>query len=96
MCLNTPVSAQEALALGLVNRVVPASQLAESAIDMAQRLAEGAPAAIARIKSLIEMAAVSDFNNHLDSEGASFTECAATDQFREGISAFFERRPPRF
>src|SRR5262249_46552745 len=37
MCLNTPVSAQEALALGLVNRVVPASQLAERAIEMAGR-----------------------------------------------------------
>jgi 2-(1,2-epoxy-1,2-dihydrophenyl)acetyl-CoA isomerase len=96
MCLNTPVSAQEALALGLVNRVVPASKLAEQAIDMAQRLAEGAPMAIANIKSLVETATYSDFGSQLDRERASFIACAATDQFREGVVAFFERRPPKF
>jgi 2-(1,2-epoxy-1,2-dihydrophenyl)acetyl-CoA isomerase len=96
MCLNTPVSAQEALALGLVNTVVPASKLAEQAFDMAQRLAEGAPMAIANIKSLVETACYSDFGSQLDRERASFIACAATDQFREGVSAFFERRPPQF
>lgn len=96
MCLNTAVPAREALALGLVNRVVPASELAAHALDMAQRLAEGAPTAIANIKSLVEMADISDFDNQLDRERASFVECAATDEFREGVSAFFERRPPRF
>jgi 2-(1,2-epoxy-1,2-dihydrophenyl)acetyl-CoA isomerase len=96
MCLNAPVSAQEALALGLVNRIVPASQLAEQAIEMAQRLAEGAPMAVANIKSLVETAGDCDFSSQLDKERASFIECAATEQFREGVSAFFERRPPRF
>ena len=96
MCLNTPVSAQEALALGLVNAVVPASKLADQAIDMAQRLAEGAPMAIAHIKSLVETAGYSDFGSQLDRERASFIACAATDQFREGVSAFLERRPPQF
>jgi 2-(1,2-epoxy-1,2-dihydrophenyl)acetyl-CoA isomerase len=96
MCLNTPVSAQEALALGLVNRIVPASQLAGQAAEMAQRLAEGAPMAVANIKSLVETAGDFDFSSQLDKERASFIECAATDQFREGINAFFERRSPRF
>jgi len=96
MCLYTPVSAPEALALGLVNRIVPAAQLAAQAIDMARQLAEGAPMAIANIKSLVEAATHSDFSSQLDREGAFFHACAGTDQFREGISAFFERRPPRF
>jgi len=96
MCLNTPVSADEALALGLVNQVVPSSQLAARAIEMAQRLAEGAPMAIARIKSLVETAGISDFSSQLDRERASFIACAATDQFQEGVRAFFERRSPRF
>jgi len=96
MCLNTPVSAQEALALGLVNRVVPSTQLAEAAIDMAKRLAEAAPAAIANIKSFVETAMVSDFDSQLDREKASFMACAATDHFREGVTAFFERRAPKF
>jgi 2-(1,2-epoxy-1,2-dihydrophenyl)acetyl-CoA isomerase len=91
MCLNTPVSAQEALALGLVNRIVPAQ-----AVETAQRLAEGAPMAVANIKSLVETAGDFDFSSQLDEERASFIECAATDQFREGINAFFERRSPRF
>lgn len=96
MCLNTPVSAQEALALGLVNRVVPASELATQALEMAQHLAEGAPMAIARIKSLVGKATISDFDGQLDRERACFIECAATDDFREGVSAFFERRAPKF
>ena len=96
MCLNTPVSAREALALGLVNAVVPASQLAEQAVELARRMAEGAPMAIANIKSLVETADHSDFGSQLDKERACFIECAATDQFREGVSAFFERRPPKF
>jgi 2-(1,2-epoxy-1,2-dihydrophenyl)acetyl-CoA isomerase len=90
------VSAQEALALGLVNRVVPSLRLAEQALDMAQHLAEGAPKALANIKSLVETAAYSDFSAQLDRERASFIACAATDQFREGVSAFFAKRPPRF
>jgi 2-(1,2-epoxy-1,2-dihydrophenyl)acetyl-CoA isomerase len=96
MCLNTPVSAQEALAHGLVNRIVPASKLADQAIDMAQRLAEGAPMAIANIKVLVETAGYSDFSSQLDRERSSFIVCAATDQFREGVNAFFEKRPPKF
>src|SRR5262249_25831207 len=96
MCLNTPVSAQEALSLGLVNAVVSASRLAEQALDMAQRLAEGAPQALANIKSLVETASYSDFSSQLDRERASFIACAATHQVREGVTAFFERRPPRF
>lgn len=52
--------------------------------------------AMARIKSLVETAVTSDFDSQLDRERASFIACAATDDFREGVSAFFERRPPRF
>ena len=96
MCLNTPVSAQEALALGLVNRLVPAAQLAAQAIEMAQRLAESAPMAMARIKSLVEAAVTADFDSQLDRERESFIACAGTDGFREGVTAFFERRPPNF
>jgi 2-(1,2-epoxy-1,2-dihydrophenyl)acetyl-CoA isomerase len=96
MCLNTPLSAREALTLGLVNRVVPASELARHALEMAQHLAEGAPLAVANIKSLVETAGHSDFSSQLDRERASFIQCAGTAQFREGINAFFEKRPPRF
>ncbi len=61
-----------------------------------QHLAEGAPVAIARIKLLVGKATISDFDGQLDRERASFIECAATDDFREGVSAFFERRAPKF
>jgi len=63
---------------------------------MAQGLAEGAPTAIANIKSLVEMAGNCDFCSQLDQEKALFIEYAA-NQLREGVSAFVERRrPPRF
>lgn len=96
MWLNEPVDAAEAYRLGLVNRVVPPVRVQEEAMMLAQRLAEGAPGAISRVKALVEAATTSSFDSQLDLEKAGFVASAAETDFREGITAFFARRPPRF
>lgn len=95
MWLNDPIDAHRALALGLVNKVVPPEQLRQETIALAQRVAAGPPDTTWRIKSLVEHACTSDFDTQLDREKASFVAAAGHSEFREGIAAFFERRPAK-
>lgn len=96
MWLNDPIDAAQAHRLGLVNRVVPAAQVQDEALTLARRLAEEAPGALGRVKALVEAATTSSFDDQLDLEKAGFVASAAEADFREGITAFFERRAPRF
>jgi 2-(1,2-epoxy-1,2-dihydrophenyl)acetyl-CoA isomerase len=96
MWLNDAMSAETALSLGLVNKVVPADRLRSEALDMAKRIACGPPETNRRIKALVEQACTSDFDAQLDREKAGFQQAATSEEFREGITAFFERRPARF
>ena len=94
--LNDRVDAAAALRLGLVNAVVPGADLQEAAMAMAERLAASAPGAVAAVKRLVGDAATSGFSAQLDREKLSFIDRAATAEFREGVTAFLERREPRF
>lgn len=91
---SEPIAAAEALALGLVTRVVPEAELLEAARAMARRLAEGPPLAQARIKAL--MGDATAFAAQLDAEREAFAACAATQDFEEALSAFFGKRAPHF
>ncbi len=94
--LNDRVDAATALSLGLVTAVVPRAELDGKALELAQRLAAGPPGANAAVKRLVYEAAASGFGAQLDRERASFVERAATPEFREGVTAFLERRTPVF
>lgn len=96
MWLNDRVDAATALSHGLVNAVVPRAELDKAALALARRLAAGAPEALAAVKRLVAEAVVSTFPAQLDREKASFMERAATPEFREGVTAFLERRDPLF
>ncbi|QCI64795.1 enoyl-CoA hydratase/isomerase family protein [Phreatobacter stygius] len=96
MLLNEPMDAHTALALGLVNRVVPAGDVEAEALAMARKIAGGAHGATAAVKRLVGAAVTADFAEQLAAEKVSFIERAATADFREGIAAFLERRTPRF
>ena len=89
-------SAAQALAMNLVNRVVPAADL-EAEIDcLVRKLAENAPASVAALKRLVYQAPAATYDEQLHREMTAFVQCAATDDFREGVTAFLERRPPAF
>ncbi len=94
--LSERLNAQEALALGLVNRVVPAGEL-DSAVDqMAERIAESARGAMRGAKRLLTTSLAQTMSMQLAAEAESFARCAAQDDFAEGIRAFIEKRPARF
>jgi 2-(1,2-epoxy-1,2-dihydrophenyl)acetyl-CoA isomerase len=88
--------ANAALALGLVNWVVPADELEQRTAALAERLASGPTAAFARTKKLMNSTWEQPMARQLDDELDSFAACAAGPDFKEGIAAFVEKRKPRF
>ena len=93
---NRTVDADEALALGLVSRVVPDGAVHDEAEALARSLAAGPAAAFAATKRLLAAAPTADLRDHLDQEAASIVELVGTADGREGLAAFLERRTPHF
>ena len=96
MLLGDRFDARRALALGLVNRVVPAEALAAEAAALAARLAVGPTHAYGRTKALLQATLGDGFDAQLRRETESFAACAATEDFAEGVRAFLEKRRPVF
>lgn len=89
-----PISAEVAHSWGLVNEIVPDGECVAAAVAMGERYAKGAPAAQASIKRMLDEAAgLPD-----DLRGAAAVSAAMrnSDEAREGMSAFLEKRPPRW
>jgi 2-(1,2-epoxy-1,2-dihydrophenyl)acetyl-CoA isomerase len=96
MLLGDRFDVQRALALGLVNRVVPANALASEATALAARLAAGPTHAYGRTKALLQATLGDGFDAQLRRETEAFAACAATEDFAEGVRAFLEKRRPVF
>ncbi len=94
--LGQPVDAQRALALGLVNRVTFADLLDKEIAAIADQLAASAPQAIARTLDAIVIGGECGLIEGLDYEAQAFALCCASEDMREGTSAFLERRKPAF
>ena len=90
------LSATDAAAAGLVNRVVPGAELLPAARELAVRLAAGPTRAIGLSKRAINRAAISDLESMLDYEAALQSVAGGTHDHAEGIAAFTEKRDPRF
>ena len=88
--------AKAAADMGIINRAVPAEQLDQEVAALAERLSRGATQAFARAKKLVNQSFVTPIDKQLDDEIAYFEECAMTDDFKEGVTAFVEKRKPRF
>ena len=82
--------------LGLVNRVVPKGTAAQAALHWAERLAQRAPLALGNTKRLLRQAAGVDFAHSLRNEVAAQSQCVDSEDFREGVAAFLEKREPQF
>lgn len=93
---NRVVSADEALSVGLIARVVADEAVHSEAEAIAVELAGGSAPAYAGIKRLISDGPGRDLSTHLDAEALSIATRAASEDGREGIRAFVERRSPRF
>jgi 2-(1,2-epoxy-1,2-dihydrophenyl)acetyl-CoA isomerase len=90
------IDAGEAERIGLVNRVVPDDKLPEETRAMAERIAQGPPIALARMKQNMNLGLVSDYSTLLNAEAENMVMTAATEDNREAIRAFLEKRPPTF
>jgi len=93
---NRIIDADEALAYGLVSRVVADDELSAEAQEIAALLAAGPQAALAASVRLLRDAHQHTWSQHLDAEASSIVEMTRLADGREGVSAFLERRPPVF
>lgn len=93
--LGERLPAATALDWGLVNKVVPAGDLAAAAVDYARRLADG-PASLGLTRSLVWRGETGDWEGQLNAEREAQREAGRTTDFIEGVRAFAEKRPARF
>ena len=94
--LGHQVGAQRAYELGVVNRVVPADQLEAEVQKIALQLAGAAPHALRGVLDAVQIGGEAGLDVGLDYESQAFAVCFATDDMREGTSAFLEKRKPAF
>lgn len=90
------IDANRAVQIGMINRVVPAASLLEEATGLATRLAAGPTGAIGRIKKMLDASSTNDLKWQLELEQECQIESGKSDDFKEGVAAFFEKRPPNF
>lgn len=94
--VTDPFDAKRAADLGLVNWVVPDAELETRTMELMNRLAHGPTAAYARTKALIGESFDRTMGEQLDAEVESFSASTKTRDFAEGVTAFVEKRKPRF
>ena len=90
------ITAQRAAEMGMINSVTPDGELRQRVMTLAERLAQAPTAAIAQMKKLLDASASNDWGSQLDMEREAQIEAGKTKDFVEGVSAFLEKRPPRF
>lgn len=90
------VTAQRAVAIGMINRAVAADSLLDEAVQLASKLASGPTGSIGRIKQMLNASFSNDLAAQLALEHQCQIESGKSADFKEGVAAFFEKRPPNF
>lgn len=90
------IEAKQAAEIGMINRAVADEELMSEALALAVRLANAPTAAIGRIKQLLDQGAAKDYDAQLDLEHSAQIQSGQSVDFKEGVAAFMEKRPPRF
>lgn len=90
------IKAAEAKAIGLVNEVYPPEELMNAAVEMAKSFTANAPIAIKYAKACIDRGMQMDIDDGIAVENELFGMCYATEDQKEGMTAFLEKRPAQF
>jgi enoyl-CoA hydratase len=90
------VSAEEAKEIGLVNKVVGKGEALEAAKEMARQIANNAPVAVRNAKAALNLARSADLASGIEYESEQFAILFSTEDAREGMTAFSERRKPEY
>lgn len=93
---GTSISAERAKEVGMINRVVPLEMLEQESTVMARKLALAPTAVIGRIKKMLNATFSNDLDEQLHLEHQLQIESGKGNDFKEGVAAFFEKRPPEF
>jgi 2-(1,2-epoxy-1,2-dihydrophenyl)acetyl-CoA isomerase len=94
--LSDVLTAEQALAAGLVNEVAPHEQLMSRALEIAGRIASGPQIALRHMKENVRLASTQDYQSMLDREALTHLRCGETEDHKEGARAFVEKRAPKF
>ena len=90
------IDAEESLKLGLVNEVVPADSLMDTAMTWAQEVADNAPMAVQTTKRMMRMGLEESYDTAVDHLMVHLNGLFHSEDFAEGLSAFLEKRKPDF
>jgi enoyl-CoA hydratase/carnithine racemase len=90
------IDADEALRLGYVLDVLPSEELLPAAMSLANTIAAGSPHSLGLIKSLVHEGLTAPVDDHMARHTSALAACFKSDDHREGVASFLERRPARF
>ena len=94
--LGDRFDAQTAKDIGMINFVVPKAELEQETLKLATRLANGPTKVYGNTKRLLYSSLENTWESQLQLEAETFADCAARDDFREGVAAFNDKRKPKF
>ncbi|MDI7275819.1 MAG: enoyl-CoA hydratase-related protein [Anaerolineae bacterium] len=90
------INAQEAKRIGLVNNVVPVGEVVKAAKDLAKKINSKGALAVAAILRAVNQGMETTLEKGLELEADEFSQLCATEDMREGVNAFLQKRQPRF
>jgi 2-(1,2-epoxy-1,2-dihydrophenyl)acetyl-CoA isomerase len=96
MALGDPIPARQAFEIGLVNRVVPSDELDAVVDEISARLAGGPGLALAKIKAGLNFSLQTDLAGALEFEAVNQDDCFRSEDFKEGVTAFLQKRKAVF
>ncbi|MGX9135498.1 enoyl-CoA hydratase [Rummeliibacillus sp. JY-2-4R] len=96
MFTSDPISGVEAVKCGLANRAVPEESLLEEALNTAKKIAKKSPVALRKAIEMLQFAKTPSFYEGITAEAQGFATVFVTEDAKEGINAFIEKREPVF
>ena len=96
LLLGRPVTGSQAASWGMVHRAVPRAELADATGEVVDALAEGPTVSLGLTKWLLHASASANLADSLSHEALALELSSRSDDFKEGLGAFTEKRPPRF